>query len=311
MDLKWEKLGCILVPNKSISWLYASAGASFALSSYKNRDFFDIYVTGRDKQGRSLIGIVKFDMSTLRILELIEDPVMGLGEKGAFDENGTSYPYLVKANSRLFMYYTGWVQGVQVPWLNGLGLATSVDGQKFERYSRAPIFHRDNDDFIGIGSSCIIYDETEFKMWYTRFERWGQNPADHRHYYNIKYAESDDGIHWTRNKKICIDFQDTSEYALSKPCVLKWQNKYLMWYSYRGKFYKIGLATSEDGLDWTRQDKLAGIDRSETGWDAEIICYPYVFAYQDYLYMLYNGNGYGASGLGLARLPVTKLAALI
>lgn len=311
MDLNWDKMGCLLSPDTSIHWLYSSVGASFALPSLENRDIFNIYVTGRDNQGRSLIGLVKFDMSDLRVLEVAGSPVMELGEKGAFDENGTSYPSLVKVNGLLFMYYTGWVQGVQVPWINGLGLATTVDGQKFKRYSRAPIFHRDNNDFIGIGSSYIIRDEEKFKMWYTRFEKWGQNSEDHKHYYNIKYAESDNGIDWTRTKKICIDFKDDSEYAISKPCVLKWKDKYLMWYSYRGDVYKIGLAVSANGIDWVRKDELAGIDRSKTGWDSEMVCYPFVFPYKGYLYMLYNGNGYGASGLGLARLPITKLTTLV
>ena len=41
---------------------------------------------------------------------------------------------------------------------------------------------------------------------------------------------------------------------------------------------------------------------SESGWDSEMVCYPYVFEYNDKLYMLYNGNGYGKTGIGLAVL---------
>ena len=33
-----------------------------------------------------------------------------------------------------------------------------------------------------------------------------------------------------------------------------------------------------------------------------MVCYPYVFEYNDKLYMLYNGNGYGKTGIGLAVL---------
>ena len=42
--------------------------------------------------------------------------------------------------------------------------------------------------------------------------------------------------------------------------------------------------------------------RSETGWDSEMICYPYVFKHKGRFYMLYCGNGYGKTGFGLAVL---------
>lgn len=307
--MKWEKLGRILAPQKTFSWLCSSVSATFALPSSQNKDVYHLYINGRDAQKRSLIGIATFDMSRLKILEISQQPVMELGEKGAFDQNGTSYPYIVRFNDMYFMYYVGWVQAVQTPWINGLGLATSMDGLTFKRYSRAPILHRDNDDFIGMGSCCVLFDQDKFRMWYSRFERWGQGQQEHKHYYNIKYAESEDGIHWIKNKKICINFKDGSEYAIAKPCVLKFENKYLMWYSYRGSSYRIGFAISEDGLDWTRRDEMVSIDVSPKGWDSEMICYAYVFEYDSNLYMLYNGNGYGASGLGMAKLNILDLKA--
>jgi hypothetical protein len=38
------------------------------------------------------------------------------------------------------------------------------------------------------------------------------------------------------------------------------------------------------------------------GWDSEMIEYPFVFDHAGERYMLYNGNGYGKSGFGLAIL---------
>jgi hypothetical protein len=75
-----------------------------------------------------------------------------------------------------------------------------------------------------------------------------------------------------------------------------------MWYSRRGESYRIGYAESADGLSWERRDAEAGIDVSSAGWDAEMICYPFVFDAEGERWMLYNGNGYGASGIGLAVL---------
>ena len=56
-----------------------------------------------------------------------------------------------------------------------------------------------------------------------------------------------------------------------------------------------------DGIKWERIKEIE-LDVSESGWDSEMVCYPYVFEYNDKLYMLYNGNGYGKTGIGLAIL---------
>jgi len=41
---------------------------------------------------------------------------------------------------------------------------------------------------------------------------------------------------------------------------------------------------------------------SESGWDSESVEYPNVFDYRGAKYMLYNGNGYGRTGFGIAVL---------
>ena len=75
-----------------------------------------------------------------------------------------------------------------------------------------------------------------------------------------------------------------------------------MWYSYRGASYRIGYAESHDGRQWRRLDTRVGIDVSLAGWDSEMIEYPFVFDHKELRYMLYNGNGYGKTGFGLAVL---------
>ena len=75
-----------------------------------------------------------------------------------------------------------------------------------------------------------------------------------------------------------------------------------MWYTYRGKSYRIGYAESSDGTHWERKDEEVGIDVSKSGWDSEMIAYSFVFDHKGKRYMLYNGNGYGKTGIGLAVL---------
>ena len=75
-----------------------------------------------------------------------------------------------------------------------------------------------------------------------------------------------------------------------------------MWFSHRGTRYQIGYAESEDGKNWNRLDHLCSINSAPDGWDSEMLAYPHVFKHGEALYMLYNGNGYGKTGFGIAVL---------
>ena len=302
-DSKWTKLGLLVGPDPQIEWLVGGSGPCCAIANIKDASIVDLYISGRDSQNRSRLGLVRFSLESETIVDICETPVLPLGTRGSFDENGTSYPSVVRSGSQLMMYYTGWIKGVHVPWYNDLGLATTLDGQSFERISRAPVMPRGDLDHIGIGSSCVLLEGDTWHMWYTRFDRWGTCSEDHPHYYNIKHAHSEDGVVWFPDPEISIDFQDSGEYAIAKPCVLKVGGRFVMWYSYRGDSYRAGLAVSDDGLHWSRMDERVGIDISESGWDSEMLCYPHVFDAGENFYMFYNGNRYGVEGLGFARAP--------
>ena len=77
---------------------------------------------------------------------------------------------------------------------------------------------------------------------------------------------------------------------------------YKMWYSHRGSSYRIGYAVSPDGLTWQREDEEVGIDVSPDGWDSEMIEYACIVDVGGRRHMLYNGNGFGETGIGHAVL---------
>lgn len=301
---RWEKLGCLLSPTSAIPWLQTHTGASFAIDSGE-AGVFDLYITGRDAENRSRIGRAKLRIGdTPRIEQIETDPVLSLGEPGTFDQNGTSYPCVVRdpTTLRTYLYYTGWVPTVLTPFQNTLGLAELATNGRFQRVSRAPILPADNDDCLGTGSVFILREDTQWRMWYTSFQSWGSGPSDPKHEYLIKYAESEDGRTWIRQNRVAIGFAHADEHSTCRPSVLLHNDLYHMWFSYRGDQYRTGYAYSKDGIEWVRDDASVGIGLSESGWDSAAHCYPHVFRHQDALYMLYSGNEYGRDGLGLARL---------
>jgi hypothetical protein len=118
--------------------------------------------------------------------------------------------------------------------------------------------------------------------------------------YHIKYAESDDGIHWTRDGVVALEL-GPRETNIARACVRRREDGYEAWYCVdAGAGYRIGYAESADGITWDRADDRAGIDVSLEGWDSEAVAYPWVFEHGARRLMVYNGNAFGRDGFGLA-----------
>jgi hypothetical protein len=298
----WTKLGLLLLPDPAREWMATYTGPSFAMPR-PGAGVVDVYVTGRDVKNRSRIGLMTIDPESPNPpLTIGSEPVFDIGSLGAFDENGVSYPWIVDSGDAWLMYYVGWVPTVLTPFQNHVGLAIKAPDSEWRRFSRAPILPRTDEEYLSLGSTSVLRENGRWRMWYTCFRRWGTEAGDPKHVYVIKYAESGDGAEWTRPNIVCIDTVAPDEYSIGRPSVLQRDGLYHMWYSYRGRSYRIGYAWSEDGIRWTRRDDLVGIDVSDSGWDSESICYAHVFEWKRALYMLYCGNHYGRGGLGLAVL---------
>ena len=139
-------------------------------------------------------------------------------------------------------------------------------------------------------------------MWYVSGTGWHMERGAAQHRYHIKYAESADGVSWRATDRVCIDYRDSTETAIGRPCVCKDGDVYKMWYCARGEAYRLGYAESSDGLDWERMDEDVELGGSTEGWDSEMQAYPFVFDHANERHLLYNGNGYGATGIGHATL---------
>lgn len=262
----------------------------------------ELYFSPRDAHGRSRPARARLDLERRRV-ELEAEPLLPLGPLGAFDDRGVQPSCLVEAGGRHFLYYNGWTVGVTVPFYFFIGLAVSDDGARsFAKASPAPVVDRGPTDPFLSGSPWVLVEDGRFRMWYVTATGWEPRPDGPRHHYRVAYAESEDGVCWRRDGRVCIDFRDPDEYAISRPCVVRDAAGYRMWYACRGHAYRMGYAESADGLEWERRDEVAGITPSAAGWDSEMIAYPAVFDHGGARHMLYNGNGYGATGIGHAVL---------
>jgi hypothetical protein len=305
--MKWKKIKLIFCPINIYEWMYSHAANPVPYVISNENEIVRVYFTTRNKQNQSFIAYADIDFkNNFNVINISEKPLITPGVLGTFDDSGVAMGCLIKKDEKLFLFYLGWNLKITVPWLNTIGLAISDDNTllNYNKVSLAPIMDRSSEDPFSISYPSILFDEGKYKMWYGSNLSWGKDQSEMKHV--IKYAESDDLFNWNRTNEIHVPLIYEKEYALSKPWVIKEVNKYKMWYSYRANgvisSYRIGYAESIDGKNWERMDKLVGIDISKSGWDSEMICYPSIFTLNNNTYMLYNGNGYGQTGFGIAKL---------
>lgn len=301
--MQWTKIGKIFCANSENNLMISGGRAPVPL--HLNGDLYRIYFGAYDADGRGRIFSLSIDLENpKKIRDLQTSPHVDIGDTGYFDDNGIIPSDVLMVNEEIYLYTIGFSVKNKLIFDAASGLAISKDGGKSFNKFRGPVIDRSVEDPCFAASPTVLKEIDAWHMWYVSCDYWLPQANGYRHYYNIKHRQSLDGIHWNSPVTTCIDYGNEHEYAISRPSVIKHGNKYRMWYSFRAQpgidTYRIGYAESDDGLKWQRLDHLAGIDVSSEGWDSEMLCYPRVFEHSGRLYMLYNGNGYGKTGFGLA-----------
>tara|TARA_B100002051_G_C16666339_1_gene601938 strand:- start:683 stop:1345 length:663 start_codon:yes stop_codon:yes gene_type:complete len=217
----------------------------------------------------------------------------------------------VNKNNIKYLYYIGWNTQKTVSYRLSIGLATSKDGgHTFNKISNGPILDRSIDEPFFNTAPYVIKESDLWRMWYVSCTGWEVIHDWPEPFYNIKYAESNDGINWKRTKITCIDYDNFTQ-AIGKPCVYKENGVYKMFYSFRSatdyridksRSYRLGYAESNDGIKWIRKDKKMGMNFSDDGWDSLMNEYCSTYNFKDCRYLIYNGNGFGESGFGYSIL---------
>ena len=298
----WRKQGVLLAAPLGHAWSASHVALPTIDQGSARGDRIDMYVSTRDPGGRSWIARAELDLGDERprVAALDPEPVLAPGALGAFDDAGVTPSCVVRDGDETRLYYTGWSLGSSVPFYLAIGLAISRGGGPFERVSQAPVLGRTANDPLMTASPHVLADRGGWRMWYVSGARWERAGDDVRHYYHLRHGTSRDGVRWSTTGEPCVDFAEESEYAFSRPSVVRGDAGYEMWFSVRGDAYRLGYARSANGLAWERRDDAAGLVASDAGWDAEMVAYPHVFEHGGRRLMLYNGNGYGATGVGSA-----------
>lgn len=314
----WDKLGKVFAPQEvsGRAWLKEFAQAPATLI---NDGVVRIYFSCRppiDAAGQyvSYSAFVDLDRSNLfEVIGVAKEPILKLGGPGEFDEFGT-YPVSVIRNeddNDIWAYYAGWTRCESVPFNVAIGCAVSCDGGvTFEKLGNGPILSYTPDEPFVLSGPKIRRFNGIWYLFYIAGRKWKLVDGRAEPVYKIRVATSENGLHWNKLNRDLIPSRVEEDEAQASPDVFFANGKYHMFFCYRFSShyrshqngYRIGYASSNDLVDWVRDDSKVGIDVSESGWDSEMISYPHVFELDGEIYMAYLGDQVGRYGFGLAKL---------
>ncbi|RLI35818.1 hypothetical protein DRO66_06800 [Candidatus Bathyarchaeota archaeon] len=303
--MKWKKLGRVFVPDGSIPWAKTHA---YVPTPIVMGNVIRVYAAFWDSDKVKRVGFVDVSAKDpTKVLNVSRTPALDVGDIGTFDCDGviSSFARSLVCGT-IWLYYVGWQELAGPMRLLFAGLAISADGgNRFYRYKQTPILERlDYERFIR--STSFVWKEFDgvYNCWYTSSNGFIKIREHLVPSYTIQQAFSEDGIKWGKGRQ-CLWFEGSEEFGLSRPWLLEDGKIHKMFYSIRkiDKGYTLGYAESSDGgYTWERKDNEIGLEKSEEGWDSEMVCFPSIVDYEGKRYMFYNGNNYGETGFGVAVL---------
>jgi hypothetical protein len=254
--------------------------AQIPVADLINGDMVRIYFGVRDRYNRTSTTYIEAKADNpSKVLYVHDKPVLSPGKLGTFDDRGAMPSCIVTHRGRKYFYFIGWNVSTTVRYRNSIGLAVSDDdGRTFRRLFEGPIMDRTHIEPYFVVTPYVVVEDGIWRMWYCGCTGWSIEKGITEPRYQIPHVVKENGIY-----RMLYCYRSISDYRIDKE-----------------RSYRIGYAESPDGKTWKRKDDEVGIDRSEEGWDSEMMAYPYLYEYKGKKYMLYNGNGFGKSGFGYA-----------
>lgn len=264
-----------------------------------------LYITLCDSENRGRLGFVDVNPSNpSEIIDYSREPLLDIGKKGCFDENGVVSTAILEENGKIYIYYCGFQKHVNYPYSSLAGVAVSEDGgYSFSRIKETPMLERkDGEMFIRTGVGIYKFNDV-YRIYYASGNEWisVQNKLVPK--YSFRYIDSDSPICFEGNGKNLFPLEN-DEFGMTTPQI--WENSkgYEMIYSLRtvSGGYCMGYAFSENGIDFTRNDKIMSFSRPTEAFDSKMVCYGKCYRYGERTYLFYSGNHYGMDGIGWAEL---------
>jgi len=229
---------------------------------------------------------------------------------GAFDDEGVMPSCVVKEAEEYYLFYSGWNSRNTIPYHNATGIAKyDIEKNIVIRMSDGPVMDRNYEHPYLAVTPCIWKDKNRYNALYISGLSWKKHNEKYEPLYVIKFATSENLIDWQRPVEQFIESRYELE-CFSNPTIKKGIDESFdilfcsrHCFDYRDsaeRGYKIGYAKLQNNQVTRRDVKWVG--NMFKGKDDIMQCYPSFFQWDEKDYVVYNGNGFGATGFGIAEV---------
>ena len=208
-----------------------------------------------------------FAQDTTPFIPYAANPILERGDADAWDgiEGMVFAPHVLQVNSTYYMFYSGADNPKGRP--AAIGFATSQDGLEWTKYEQNPIIEPDGDGYDSMCISVAVPMVEEDGTWVLYYAANSMPCYGPGRYIGRATAPAPEGP-WTRSTNPILESGDIGEWDegfIMPHSVVAIDDGYLMYYSGGSDFLvplprRIGLATSPDGINWTKCDNPATIE---------------------------------------------------
>ena len=210
------------------------------------------------------------------------DPVLSPGNYNDWDAGSVAPGVVIKEDGVYKMYYVGW-RDQNLNW--SIGLATSSDGINWTKYSNNPVLYGTAGWEYQIAATSLLKINNTYYLYY-----FGRNFPE----YKIGLATSTDGINWSKysGNPILIQTESWELTGVYNPTVIEDNGTYKMIYSNAAPNTAFGMATSTDGVNWSKSINNPIVKKQNTSnnWGAGGIGYPFLMKFNNEYRLYYSGK---------------------
>ena len=241
------------------------------------------------------------------VLGLSDAPVLDIGEPQDFDCDGVNPSQALIVDGRLLLLYIGWRRGPSAaPYTLFAGLAQSDDEGLTFRKRRGPLLPATAAEPCFRTAPFVWPSAEGWRMLYIGGGAFFSAPDGRRlPLYGLREATSTDVASWPdEGRAVLAPDQASGEIGFGRPVL--WQG------AAGGPVVMLSVRTT-DGyrlVQGAADEILAGgrrfsevLEGEPDAWEAQMTCFGAPCVVGDRELLLYNGDGFGRTGFGLAWRP--------
>ncbi len=307
----WRREGLLVSVKQHHPWWVSHAQLPTALPLSDR--LWRVYFGARDGNNRTRILSVDLDPGDgMRILAEHLDALLDLGPPGAFDHEGTIPSAALLVDGEVRLYYIGVVVRKDVRGQASIGLAVSDDGLTFRKLFAGPVHGTGPFDPYFNSAPVVRKNQHGYRMWYVGGTGWRPVSGVLDLCYEIRTTHSTDGQIWSVRSETAIPQEPSWVAGLGRPWITEEPHGLRLWFSRRGEEYRaagdgayrlMSVRVDGQGISFGEAKPVRFDNPPAPGdFDSWMQAYACVLPYKDDLIMFYNGDNFGRTGFGWARL---------